>query len=176
MLRFGGEVLPEDIINDPSRWGELNLPQFMARNSKAIREPEILECARQLRHNHRKTGAIGFCFGGWGVFRLAAKGRDLVDAISAAHPSFLQEEEIEKVGVPIQIIAPEIDPMFTADLKAHCHQAIPKLGVAYDYQYFPGLEHAFAVRGNPSIPKERAGMERAKNAAVLWFHQWLLPQ
>lgn len=41
------------------------------------------------------------------------------------------------------------------------------LGVAYDYQYFPGLEHSFAIRGDPKNPNEMKGMERAKNAAVL---------
>lgn len=48
-----------------------------------------------------------------------------------------------------------------------------KLGVPYDYQYFPSLSHGFATRGNPKNDKEMEGMERAKNAAVLWFRQWL---
>lgn len=64
--------------------------------------------------------------------------------------------------------------MFTQQLKAFSNATIPTLGVAYDYQHFPGLEHGFAIRGDPENPEERKGMERAKNAAVLWFKQWLL--
>ena len=40
-----------------------------------------------------------------------------MDCISTAHPSWLTEEEIEGVGVPVQILAPEIDPVFTPELK-----------------------------------------------------------
>lgn len=145
----------------------------MARNSKEIRGPEMAEAARELRAQHKRVGAIGFCYGGWAVFRLGAKANPLVDAISTGHPSLLEKLEIEAVGVPVQILAPEVDPMFTEELKAFSNRVIPTLGVAYDYQYFPGLEHAFASRGDPNIHGERDGMERAKNAAVSWFRQWL---
>lgn len=170
---FGGEVLPLDILQDQSQWHKLDLPAFLARNTKAIREPQIVECASTLRQQYKRTGAIGFCFGGWGVFRLGAQGRNLVDCISTAHPTSLEKDEIGRVGVPVQIMAPEFDPMFTAELKEFSNRTIPTLGVPYDYQYFPGVEHAFAVRGDPKNPAEMKAMERAKNAAVLWFRQWL---
>lgn len=133
-----------------------------------------MKCVQAIRAKRQRIGAIGFCFGGWGVFRLGAKGRNLVDCIATAHPSFLEKSEIDKIGVPVQIIAPEFDFMFTADLKDHSNQVIPKLGVAYDYQFFPGLEHGFATRGDPHNAAEREGMERATKAAVRWFKQWLI--
>ncbi|KAL3440785.1 Alpha/Beta hydrolase protein [Aspergillus insuetus] len=170
---FGGEELPLDILQEPSRWHELDLPAFISRHSKKIREPDIIECAKALRSTHQRTAAVGFCYGGWGVFRLGERGKNLVDCISTAHPSFLEKTEIDKVGVPVQILAPEIDPMFTAELKAYSNEVIPTLGVAYDYQFFPSLEHAFAVRGNPANPGERKGMERAKDSVVHWLKQWL---
>ena len=73
----------------------------------------------------------------------------------------------------MQIIAPEMDIMFSEEMKAFANRVIPTLGVAYDYQHFPGLEHGFSIRGDPDIAGERAGMERAKNCAVSWFRQWL---
>ncbi|KAJ5636948.1 Alpha/Beta hydrolase protein [Penicillium longicatenatum] len=170
---FAGEELPLAILQDQSQWHKLDLPAFIGRHSKKAREPEIIECAKALRSQYQRTGAVGFCYGGWGVFRLGAKGNALADCISTAHPSFLEKTEIENVGVPVQIMAPEFDPMFTPELKAHSNQIIPTLGVAYDYQYFPGLEHAFAVRGDPKNAGERKGMERAKTAAVSWLKQWL---
>lgn len=170
---FGGEVIPAEVVLDQSRWGEIDLPSFLGRNTKAIRGPEIVECAQALRSQHKRTGVIGFCYGGWGAFRLGDRNNPLVDCVATAHPTDLAKVEIESVGVPVQILAPERDPMFTEELKAFSNQVIPTLGVAYDYQYFPGLEHGFAVRGNPDIQGEREGMERAKNAAVLWFRQWL---
>ncbi|KAL1848578.1 hypothetical protein Plec18167_002200 [Paecilomyces lecythidis] len=147
----------------------------MSRNTRTVREPEIFECAKALRSQHKysRIGAIGFCFGGWAVFRLGAKGVQLVDCIVAAHPTFLEKKDIEQINVPVAIMAPEIDSMFTEELKAYSNEVIPTLNVAYDYQYFPGLTHGFATRGNPNDKSEMEGMERAKDAAVLWFRQWL---
>ncbi|KAJ5678117.1 Esterase lipase [Penicillium maclennaniae] len=172
---FGGEVLPAEIlVKDPSEWGPIDLPGFLARNSKATREPEIMAFARSLREKYKRVGAIGFCYGGWAVFRLGAKENNgMVDCISTAHPSLLTKEGIQEVGVPVYIMAAEVDPMFTSELKEFSNRVIPSLEVDYDYQYFPGLVHAFAVRGNRADEAEMKGLERAKNAAVHWFKQWL---
>jgi len=175
---FGGEVLPTNILlQDPKEWGPLDLPGFLSRNSKAIRWPEILECTKDLRSQYKHVGAIGFCYGGWAVFRLGSHESNnpspLVDCISTAHPSVLEKSEIEDVGVPVQILAPEIDPMFTEELKEFANRVIPTKEVAYDYQYFLGLEHGFATRGDLDNEAERRGLERAKDAAVSWFREWL---
>ncbi|GLA17249.1 hypothetical protein AnigIFM62618_004380 [Aspergillus niger] len=175
---FGGEALPLDILLDETRWNELDLPGFLSRNTKLIREPEIFACATALRieHGYTSLGAIGFCFGGWAVFRLGAKDVRLVDCISTAHPTFLEPEEIRQVDVPVQIMAPEHDPQFTQELKALSNEVLPMLGVPYDYQYFPSLTHGFATRGNLNDREEMLGAERAKDAAVLWFRHWLHKQ
>lgn len=145
-----------------------------ARNSKQIREPEIFACARALRAQYKRVAAVGFCYGGWAVFRLGAKGNHgLVDCISAAHPSWLTKEEIQDIGVPVQILAPENDHAFTPELKQFSNHVIPGLGLDYDYHHFAGLQHAFAIRGNRADEAEMKGLERAKNAAVFWFKQWL---
>jgi dienelactone hydrolase len=173
---FGGEILDPDILSQPDQrdWGKLDLPAFLARNSKETRSPEIFGCAKELRSRYKKVGVIGFCYGGWGVFQLGAKENNgLVDCISTGHPSGLTKEEMDKVGVPVQILAPEHDPLFTPELKEYANKVIPTLAVPYDYQYFPGMVHGFAIRGGPNVPGERDAMERAKNAAVFWFRQWL---
>ncbi|CAI4214304.1 unnamed protein product [Parascedosporium putredinis] len=150
LFGFGGESIPVEILNDQSRWAELDLPSFLKRNAKDVRAPEIFACAAEMKSNHPRTGIMGFCYGGWGAFQLAAKGLGLVDCVSVAHPTLLEREEMEKVGVPVQILAPEIDPQFTPDLKAFCERCDSYVG-----------------------PGEKEGMERAKNASVMWFRQWL---
>ena len=80
---------------------------------------------------------------------------------------------MNNVAVPVQILAPENDSTFSPELKAHCNSTIPTLNVDYDYQYFPGLSHGFCVRSNQSNANEKKGLERAKNAAVAWFAQFL---
>jgi dienelactone hydrolase len=60
---FAGEVLPSEAIIH-RRWHEIDVPGFLKKNSRDIREPEIFECARVLRARYKKLGAVGFCYGG----------------------------------------------------------------------------------------------------------------
>ncbi len=124
---------------------------------------------------YKKTGAIGFCFGGWAAFRLGAKEHQppLVDCISVGHPTWLTTKDIDEVSVPVQILAPEIDAVYTPELKLHSFQTIPGLGVPFDYQHFPKVEHACFTRGYSEKDGEREAMIRGKNAAVAWFKQFL---
>lgn len=170
---FAGEVVSEDVFDDPKKREAFDVMDFIGRHGKEARFPEIKACAEALRKDYKKTGAIGFCYGGWAVFQLGAKGANLVDAISTAHPSMATKEEIANIGVPVQILAPETDPTFTPELKTYSNETIPTLGVEYDYQFFPGLVHGFATRGDLKDAKQKRGLERAKNSAVFWFVQQL---
>ena len=171
---FGGEVLPfEPILR--SEFHKVDVSGFMKKNSREIREPEIFECARVLRTKYNKIGAIGYCFGGWATFRLGAKEHQppLVDCITTGHPSLVTKKDIDEVAVPVQILAPEVDPVYSAELKMYSLETVPKLGVPFDYQHYPGVEHACFVRGNEDLNGEREAMVRGKNAAVYWFKQFL---
>ena len=118
--------------------------------------------------------ALGYCWGASGALAVAAKGVGLVDCISLAHPSNATKSEIDNVVVPVQILAPEYDPMFTKELRDYASATVPSLGLAYNLQYFPGLEHGFAIRGDPGKPNEREGLAIAKSAVVVWLRQWLV--
>ncbi|KAL9603192.1 MAG: hypothetical protein Q9179_002293 [Wetmoreana sp. 5 TL-2023] len=171
---YDGEVVSEETMNDPKTRDHFLQHEFGAwvqRNSKETRASAIHEAAKVLKEElgFRKVGAIGYCWGGWAVFQLGAKGKNLVDCISTAHPSLLTKEEIDNVGVPVQILAPEHDSQFTPELKEHANKTIPALNVAYDYQYFPALAHGFAARGDRNNKMQKEGLERAKNAASCWF-------
>ena len=88
---FDGEVVdPEELYS-----GKPPLMDFIGRNSKQLRRPEILAAAQELKLKYNKVGAIGYCYGGWAVFQLGEKGNNLVDCISTAHPSFVDKREIE---------------------------------------------------------------------------------
>ncbi|KGQ02047.1 hypothetical protein PAAG_11225 [Paracoccidioides lutzii Pb01] len=109
----------------------------MKNNSREIREPEIFACAKALRQkSYKKVGAIGFCYGGWAVFRLGAKGHQppLIDCISTGHPMLLTKKDIEEVAVPVQILAPEIDQLYTPEMKQFTCETVRKLGLPLDYQ------------------------------------------
>ena len=176
-VSYGGEVLDAKTIMS-GNWSSLNMPAFRERNSKENRRGEIFSAARELRTSFTRVGSIGFCFGGWAVFELGAAefngaGTKLVDCVATAHPSWVTKEEIDALGVPIQIQAPETDPMFRPDLKEYANQVIPTLGVPYEYLYFPGTAHGFATRGDTMDVLSKQAMERSMSAAVYWFKFWL---
>ena len=135
---FGGEVLSPEILRDSARHGEIDLPAFWERNSKPTRTPEIVACAQALRGMYTRLGAIGFCFGGWAVFRLGSKSHPspLVDCISTAHPAKLEDDEMQEVGVPVQIMAAEHDELFEADRRDAANGIIPRRGVAMTISIF----------------------------------------
>lgn len=165
------EAVDETLKNPASKL--IDIPAFFATNSRSVREPEIFSCARALRAQYPKLGAVGYCFGGWACFRLAAQNIKLVDCISVAHPSLLEKDDVENVSVPTQIIAPEHDYLLTEELKEYCNKMIPKKGLPYRYDFYPGLAHGFAVKGDPSDQGASRGLERAKNSVVGWFNEHL---
>jgi dienelactone hydrolase len=128
--------------------------------------------AQALKSQYAKVVGIGYCYGGWAHFQLGAD-PSLIDAISVAHPSGLTKEEIDSVKVPVQILAPETDPLFTQEFKDYANSRIPKLGVNYEYVYFPGVAHGFASKGDPSDEVQRGSLERAKRCAVNFFVEYL---
>ena len=108
------------------------------------------------------------------MFQLGAKGNNLVDCISTDHSTSLEKSEIENVGVPVQILAPEFDAMFTLELKEFSNKVIPTLGGC---RMITSTSRAssirFATRGDQQSGAQMRALMRAKNAAVYWFRQWL---
>ncbi|KAL8648765.1 MAG: hypothetical protein Q9226_005862 [Calogaya cf. arnoldii] len=159
------------MLLDPEKEKDFDFQGFLQRNNKETRGASIHNFAGKLKKEmgFKKVGAVGYCWGAWAAFQLGGKDKDLIDALSTAHPTFLTKEEINNVAVPVQILAPETDPRFTPELKEHANRVIPTLGVEYDYQYFPGLAHGFACRADEGNEREKRGLERAKNAVSGWF-------
>ncbi|KAK3326100.1 Alpha/Beta hydrolase protein [Apodospora peruviana] len=182
---FAGQVLDHNLLLQ-ERFAEVpGLDKFMVANAREVREPEIFACAKALRSNlgYEKVGAVGFCWGGWGVFRLASKehrlqgGRKLVDAITCGHPGLLTEADVEGVdeSVAMQVLAPEHDQWFSDEMKVYAFTTLTqKVKAQVDFQFFPGVTHGCLVRGDENKKGERAAMVRGKNAAVAWMRQWLV--
>ena len=76
-LSFGGEIVSPAMLDDPQTSKSFDLNDFLRRNGKDIRQPEIFACAKSLKEDlgFKKVGAVGFCYGGWAVLRLGAKGK-----------------------------------------------------------------------------------------------------
>ncbi|KAF1965027.1 putative hydrolase [Bimuria novae-zelandiae CBS 107.79] len=146
---FGGEVFDPAIVRNPGRWNEIDLEAWSKRNAKGVRWEELKAVAKELKGTYERS-----------LFRLGAAGEGLCDCISTAHPTWFTKAEIDDVA-------------FTPELKTYANEVIPTKGMPYDYQYFPGVEHSFATRGNLEDERERRAAERTKRAQVGWMREWL---
>ena len=181
----GDEVRPESRPDlSPQEFLMQVVMPFIGIHSRAAREPDVFAVARALKRDlgYEKVAVVGFCYGGWAAFRLgaapanqpedkdaAAKGAitgPLVDAVAVAHPSLLTTKDIDELAVPTLVLAPANDVLYVPELKQHTFEALPKNGVPLDYIHFPGIEHGALVRGDITVPGERAALVRAKHVTV----------
>ncbi|KAI4709705.1 hypothetical protein J4E89_005721 [Alternaria sp. Ai002NY15] len=171
---FGGEVLDVGLLK-AGKFDKLDVEGFKKRNSREIREPEIFACAKELRANgFKKIGAVGYCWGGWAILRLATE--KLVDCVICAHPSLLTEADFDGVDVPIMFLQPEHDSMFPEEMRLYAFKklVLEKKNQAVEWVHFPDAHHGCFTKGDEEVPGEREAMIKAKDRAVTWWREWLV--
>ncbi|KAF8056068.1 dienelactone hydrolase endo-1,3,1,4-beta-D-glucanase [Lyophyllum atratum] len=123
-------------------------------------------------------GATGYCFGGRYVFDLAFE--NVIKVAATSHPSLLQiPADLEKYAsasqAPLLINSCTVDGQFSLDAQSKADEILGngKFAPGYKREYFEGCTHGFAVRGDLSDPKVKAGKEGAFKATVEWFLKYL---
>jgi dienelactone hydrolase len=116
--------------------------------------------------------AVGYCFGGRYVFDLAFDNVTVASAVS--HPSLLKSpDDLEKYvassKAPLLINSCTVDQQFPLEAQAKADEVFANFGPGYKREFFEGCTHGFAVRGDLSDPKVKAGKEGAFKATVEWF-------
>jgi dienelactone hydrolase len=67
----------------------------------------------------------------------------------------------------------ENDFIFPTEKRRESEGILSKTGQPYQINLFNGVEHGFAVRGDPSQPVQKFAKEQAFLQAVHWFIQYL---
>ncbi|RAH80289.1 hypothetical protein BO86DRAFT_433624, partial [Aspergillus japonicus CBS 114.51] len=142
-------------------------PPRVSGSECALREPEIVAFVRYLRGSlgfervvelggggFGEDGSLGESEGDGGDGYGEGQPQYLVDCVPIGHPSLLTEEDIAGVQVPVQVLAPQRDPVYTAQLKAFTVQNLQERGVPFEYRFFPGVEHGCFTRGDEGVPGE----------------------
>ncbi|KAM5544179.1 hypothetical protein V8D89_001839 [Ganoderma adspersum] len=121
-------------------------------------------------------GTTGYCFGTQPVWRLALKGWSQVSV--AAHVAGIRvpedlQEYFDKAKAPLLLNTSEIDPTFPIEAQKVADKIFSgKFAPGYERTYWEGCTHGFAVRGDMSDPKVKAGKEGAFEATVKFFHKY----
>ncbi|KAH7361166.1 dienelactone hydrolase family-domain-containing protein [Pyrenochaeta sp. MPI-SDFR-AT-0127] len=163
---FNGDPAPEDIDNDGAA-------AFIGRHGVNVTDPIIEKTIKYLREKRgfKQIAITGYCFGGRYAFRFLAEGRG-ADIGYAAHPSFLQDDEVLAINGPASIAAAEVDTLFEAQRRWVVEGLLGQTKQPFQIALYSGTQHGFGTRANISDAEQKFGKEEAFFQAVRWFYNW----
>ncbi|KAJ6557891.1 dienelactone hydrolase [Mycena capillaripes] len=174
---FNGDPIDRDTFK--SEAAPFDREKWFAVHGEAHTRPPIDSVIAALKAEEVTAfAATGYCFGARYVVDLAFDNIIKVSAIS--HPSRLtMPDDMEKYAAvstaPLLINSCTVDRAFPPEAQAQADAilGIGKFAPGYHREYFEGCKHGFAVRGDMSDPKVKAGKEGAFKACVDWFKKYL---
>ncbi|KAL5344055.1 esterase/lipase [Aspergillus crustosus] len=174
---FSGDPIP---LNRP---GDFDIGAWMkgAHNPKKTAhlppdvDPIVEASITELRTKYgvKKIGSIGYCFGAKYVVRHLLPSSQKISVGFVAHPSFVDEEELQAIKGPLGIAAAETDSIFPAEKRHRSEEILKEVGVPYQVSLYSGVAHGFAVRGDVDDQVARYAKEAAFLQAVQWFGEFL---
>jgi len=170
---LNGDSIPADALST----GTFNLANWFPNHSQKETRPTLDKVVEALKSEGvTELAATGYCFGGRYVFDLAFDHDIKVSVVS--HPSLLKvPEDIEKYAAtskaPLLINSCTVDQQFPLEASAKADEIFKEFAPGYKREYFEGCTHGFAVRGDLSDPKVKAGKEGAFKASVEWIKKYL---
>lgn len=195
---FDGSPAPAD-LNAPG----FNSSEFLAAHGPDVADPKIASAIEYARAQAGEDAAIalpGYCYGGRYAFRFVAEGKG-GDVAFAAHPSLLEDNEVEAIQGPASIAAAgmkslqilssllffweswvasgsvanqdvENDSITPTERRREIEDLLVEVGQPYQVSVYSGTDHGFGVRANVSDPEQKFGKETAFLQAVQWFDNW----
>ncbi|KAJ6621450.1 Alpha/Beta hydrolase protein [Mycena sp. CBHHK59/15] len=171
---LNGDPIPDDTF-DPGNLFDL-MEWFKTHGTVETRTPLDKVIAALKVDGVTSFGATGYCFGGRYVFDLAFEG--VLSAAATSHPSLLQvpadlEKYVSTAKAPLLINSCTFDTQLSLDAQAKADEIFASFAPGYKREHFDGCTHGFAVRGDLSDPKVKAGKEGAFKATVDWMTKYL---
>ncbi|KAK3682213.1 dienelactone hydrolase [Podospora appendiculata] len=167
-------VTPDLFQGDPA-FADINTPgfntsAFLAKHGPDVTDPIVATSIDYLRTTLgvKRIGVTGYCFGGRYAFRSIAPGKG-GDAAFAAHPSLLEDSEIQAIKGPASVAAAETDALMPPARRAQIEAVLLTTAQPYQVTLYSGTSHGFGVRANVSVPVQKFGKEGAFLQAVRWF-------
>ncbi|KAL5476438.1 hypothetical protein ACEPAI_3314 [Sanghuangporus weigelae] len=117
--------------------------------------------------------AQGFTVAGIDYFfgdPAGASGKTITGAV--AHPAFLTETHFQYVKAPLMLSCSEIDHTFPVELRRRAEDILVEKKHVYFFQVFGGVEHGFAVRGDPNVAIQRWAKEESARGIIAWFDRF----
>ncbi|KAK6387294.1 hypothetical protein LTS17_000561 [Exophiala oligosperma] len=179
---FYGDPIP---LNKPDKfdmqkWLKGDYNSAHTAHLPSIIDPIIDLCLNEMRtrygievKNEQKIGGVGYCFGAKYVVRHLNPEQGKLDAGYTAHPAFVDQNELEAIKGPLAIAAAEKDTIFSKEKRQQTEYILGKLGHPTQVNLYYGVEHGFAIRGDPRKREIQYAKESAFFLALQWFEEHL---
>ncbi|KAH9928980.1 alpha/beta-hydrolase, partial [Amylocystis lapponica] len=177
-------VVPDQFNGDPVSDANMNSATFdlagwILKHNEDTWRPIVDAVVSALKANGvTRFGTTGYCFGALPVFYLAYSNTSHASVV--AHPSHLQapgdfEKYRDVSKVPLLINSCDVDRQFPLEAQAIADKILGdgKFAPGYERRHWAGCTHGFAVRGDMSDPKVKAGKEGSFEATVEFFMKHL---
>ncbi|KAK0471535.1 hypothetical protein IW261DRAFT_1667118 [Armillaria novae-zelandiae] len=89
-----------------------------------------------------------------------------------AHPGFLTEDHFRNIKKPLFISCAEYDITFPLENRRRAEDILVEVKASYCFQIFSGVEHGFALRGDPGIGDTRWAKEESARGIANWFQRF----
>ncbi|KZT55529.1 alpha/beta-hydrolase [Calocera cornea HHB12733] len=124
-----------------------------------------------------RLGAVGHCYGGMVIVKLAALRSGILQAAVVAHPGSIKQEEIDKVDFPCAWATCQEDQSFPQPFAKQVEKSFQarddKTKVPYEFVYYPGTMHGFAARPALHVPEIREAFEKVTEQSWKWLQKYL---
>ncbi|KAJ2996908.1 hypothetical protein NUW58_g819 [Xylaria curta] len=142
-------------------------------HTKEFVDPIVVDAIKWLQTEKgvKKLGAVGYCFGAKYVARHFKTG---INVGYMAHPSFVDEDELQGFKAPLSISAAETDSIFPSEKRHRSEVILKEGGQPYQINLYSGVVHGFAVRGDVTDKQQKFAKEQAFYQAVQWFDNFLI--
>ncbi len=133
---------------------------------------DMLNSARFLKAHEDssgKLGAVGFCWGGGTVNKLAVHMGDDLSAGVPFYGAAPESSEVASISAPLLIQSAENDERINAmwpDFEA----ALKDAGATYERHVYPGTNHGFHNNSTPRFNEEQAGIAEERTVAFFREH------
>ncbi|KAF5003991.1 hypothetical protein FDECE_9491 [Fusarium decemcellulare] len=115
--------------------------------------PKWVQAIKQSYGDSTKYACVGYCFGAPYVCNQLAS--ETVSVGAFAHPAFLKEYHFKNIKKPLFLSCSEVDHTFDVPSRRKALDILQSEKKTYHYQIFAGVEHGFALRGDPTDSYQR---------------------
>jgi len=126
--------------------------------------------------DYRRIGAVGYCWGGRSLAKLA--GKDIFNSAVIAHPARISITTIDAIKVPTAFICAEEDESFPLKYARECEVALTKRkesgkGPDFEFKEYQGVCHGFAIRPAERNPVHKERFTESIDQTISWFERTL---